>query len=332
MTFCTNSTSSAFEPREETDTFLQIVMYLIAIIGILANITVIIVFVNCKIHRRSFTYLLVFQQSVIDLYASAHYFIFFCIQPVPTEKINDAFCKLGTIFLFFLSASTLNLVFISVERYVAVVYPLKYWIRGNSKRSMIKHLGIPFLAAFIITVQYAFISEEDIGNPGTCVFCYRSEGLQILSSVSLLLANAVIPITVMTFCYRRVYVTLNKQMKVRAELTMQSLTNTTPLRESSNDARAENADTSAQSRRNDDAERNFIVTMCINTVVYIICVIPLILLYLIYTICQCFDVNNHVSRDIGLLFVLSNTAVNPFVYAYKFNEYREGFSKTFCQN
>ncbi|XP_033124137.1 octopamine receptor beta-1R-like [Anneissia japonica] len=305
--------------------------YVLTVIGFFANLMVIIVFINCKIHRRSFTYLLVLQQSFLDMIACCLYLYFYNI---PASNGNVAiYCKFATLFFFFLSASTLNLAFISVERYIAVVHPLKYWIRGNQMRSNLPQLCIPLIAAFLVTFQYVFILEEDPAVPGTCTFCYKNEGFRILSGTILLLANAIVPICTMIFSYYHVYITLKKQTKFRTESTIQPQINIEPST-SCNVADIEINISPSQTNDKDkahDAQQNFIITMSINTLVYTICITPLIVLYVVYTICECFDIHNHISRDIAVFIVVSNMAANPFVYAYKLKYFKEGFSKTFCR-
>ncbi|XP_033096489.1 alpha-1A adrenergic receptor-like [Anneissia japonica] len=284
---------------------------------------VIIVFINCKIHRRSFKHLLVLQQSFLDMLVFCFYL---CAFYYPVPKRNIVYCKFGTLFFFCLSASTLNLVFISVERYIAVVHPLKYWIRGKQMRSNLPQLCIPLVAAFLITLQYAFILEEDPAVPGACTFCYKNEGFQMLSGTILLLANWVIPVCTMTFCYYHVYITLKKQAKIRAELTMQAHT-----KGAGDESAVEINISPSQANRKDkahDAQRNFITTMSINTLVYFTCVTPWILFYVIYTICESFDGINHVFRNYVFLILYINNAANPIVYAIIFKDFKEGFSKT----
>ncbi|XP_033124156.1 octopamine receptor beta-2R-like [Anneissia japonica] len=308
--------------------------YLLTVIGIFANLTVVIVFINCKIYRRSFTYLLVFQQSIFDMIAC---FLYPCFHILFSSNGNFAnYCKFGTLFFFCLSASTLNLVFISVERYIAVVHPLKYWIRGNQMRSNLPQLCIPLVAAFLITFQYAFILEEDQEEPGKCTFCYKNKGFEILSGTILLLANGIIPISTMTFCYYRVYITLKKQNKIQAELTNQGHINNASraINYHNNDELAVEINISpSQTNQKEKAknQRNFIITMSINTLVFTICLTPVIGVYLVYTICKCFDINYHISSDIATFFVVFSMVANPFIYAYKLFDFKEGFSKTFCR-
>ncbi|XP_033096427.1 octopamine receptor beta-2R-like [Anneissia japonica] len=301
---------------------------IIAIIGIFANLMVIIVFIKCKIHRRSFTYLMVLQQSFLDMIVCLIYLCFYNYYPAP--NINFAvYCKFGTFFFFFLSASALNLVFISVERYIAVVHPLKYWIRDNQKRKTLPKLCIPLVAAFLITFQYAFILEEDPALPGTCTFCYKNEGIKILSGTFILLTNWAIPIFTMTFCYYHVYITLKKkQPKIRKELTMQAHT-----KGAGDESAVEINISPSQANRKDkahDAQRNFIITMSINTLVYSICITPVILMYVVYTVCNCFDITNTAHESVFLIAAINNI-MNPFVYLYKLKDFKEAFSKTFCR-
>ncbi|XP_033103354.1 kappa-type opioid receptor-like [Anneissia japonica] len=327
------STSEASEEIAVTLIIVLCINVCVSAIGICANLTVIIVFINCKIYRSSFTYLLVFQQSMIDMIANCFYFILFCVYPVAAWKNNDIYCKLiMPLFQFVLSASTLNLLLIAVERYIAVVQPLKYWIRGNNKRSMSPQLCLPFVAAFIITFQFVFIYEGS--DSYLCSISYKHRSFKILSGISIFLLNLVCPICVMTFCYCRVYVTLRTQSKIRAELTnnLQKYTTTTTTRCNDNNVQDfEINKLPLQFCQIDKNQRNFIDTMLINTLIYIFCNSPVIIMFLVYTICDCFDFMPSIFSYIFTILGVIGTAANPFVYAYKFNDYRDGLSKTFCR-
>ncbi|XP_033117429.1 trace amine-associated receptor 1-like [Anneissia japonica] len=318
---------STLETEIESPIWMLCINVLLATIGTCANLSVVIVFINCKIHRRSFPYLLVFQQSLIDLLANCLFLIFYFVYPVAAEKSNDIYCKSSKMYYFFLSASSLNLVFISVERYIAVVHPFQYRIRRNNKRNMLPQLSLPFIAAFLITFHSVFLVEPYPKH--LCISYTKIEVFRIYSGTIYFL-NVLGPICVMIFCYYRIYVTLTKQFKVRAELTNQSSQNRTTTA-GDNDQNAPDVEMSnspIQSYQVNKAQRNFIDTMLINTLIYIVCNAPLAFLFLVDTICEIYI--HYLFTYIFALMMLLNTAANPFVYAYKFNDYRIGLSKTFC--
>ncbi|XP_071956975.1 histamine H2 receptor-like [Antedon mediterranea] len=280
----------------------------LAIIGVLANLTVIIVFINCKIHTRSFAYTLVLQQAVIDMLGCCCYAVFSCVNG---NKSSIA-CKTGvTIFYFILFASAYNLVLISIERYIAVVHPLKYWARGTQKKRLLPRLCIPFVSS-LLTVCYVPIFV-DVNEMGECFV--ENRRILISSSVLMSILGGVLPILIMLFCYRRVYVTLCEQSRTRTELTTKGSITQSGVE----------SPTDAKQLRN-EAERNFTTTMLINTVIYVIFDFLSMLIH-IAAAGRSDDLRYYVIFSVLLL---CNMVANPFVYAYKFTDYKKGFCKTFC--
>ncbi|XP_033098000.1 substance-P receptor-like [Anneissia japonica] len=331
MSSCDNLNDTLDKTSDAVELGLSISRYVLTIIGVVANLMVIIVFINCKIYRKCFTYLLLFQQASIDLFGCCFYLILFNYR-VPDGEYGIVYCKSRTLFWMFASASTFNLVFISIERYIAVLHPLKYWMRGKVRTKMVPKLCVPWLFAILVVFQLAILSVPDKLSPGKCRYCYSSGTVRIISGGSIFLLNWIIPIFVMTFCYRRVYITMQNPTinlhKSSSSVQIDRTDETTDDTETKDNVFTVEG---SQKQYYSKTQKNFIVTMVITTIVFAVSISPLLIVYLVYVLCDCFDYDRHPFRQAAIICFVSSLAANPFVYAFKFNEFKIGFEKTFIR-
>ncbi|XP_033114518.1 D(1A) dopamine receptor-like, partial [Anneissia japonica] len=318
MPTCENSNITLDQTSDSVELVLSASRYILVIIGIFANLTVIIVFINCKTYKKCFTYLLVFQQACIDLMGCCLYLIFYNYR-VPDGENGIVYCKCRTVFWVFASASIFNLVYISVERYIAVVHPLKYWIREKRKTKTVFKLCVPWLVAILVIFQLAIHFVPDTLSPGNCRFCYSSETVRVISGGSIFLLNYIIPVVVMTFCYRRVYVTMQKRPEVRKHLRNNSSSAQT---DRSDDNETGDKDFKVENPKQkfthySKNQTNFIITMAVTTLVFAISISPLLILYVVYILCDCFDYDRHPLRQATHISFVWGLVANPFVYAFK---------------
>ena len=105
---------------------------LIGIIGIIDNGLVIVTILNSKSMLAKVYFKFILNQTVIDFMASI--FIVACILPfglwvVPPGIPGELYCRLwasGFLLWMILTASTLNLIPITIERYLEIVHPFSY--------------------------------------------------------------------------------------------------------------------------------------------------------------------------------------------------------------
>ncbi|XP_071964699.1 C-C chemokine receptor type 4-like [Antedon mediterranea] len=335
MTTCDNLNITVEEISDEVELALSISRYTLTIIGVIANLVVIIVFINCKIYRKCFTYTLIFQQAFIDLIACCSYLILFNYN-VPDGHAGVVYCKSRTLFWLFASGSTFNLVYISIERYIAVVHPMRYWARGEWKNKMLPQLFVQFVFSALVVFQLSIFSRPDDLSPGKCRYCHGSETVRVISGGSIFLLNWVIPISIMMFCYRRVYVTMLKHSKSKTKWRKTPSSDQTDATTEDTATDTEQGtgidlkiDRTSNSTRYSKAQVNFVITMVISAFVFLLSITPLLVLYFVYVLCDCFDYDRHPLRQAAIICFVSSLAANPFVYAFKFNEFKSGFRKTF---
>ncbi|XP_033127235.1 cardioacceleratory peptide receptor-like [Anneissia japonica] len=104
---------------------LVVARWVLAIIGIVANSTVIFVFIYNRTFKKSLSLKLLLHQTVIDLIGSMMFLIFYNIE-VPDGTSGTIFCKLQFLFFYMSVTSTYNFVVLTIERYIAVVHPITY--------------------------------------------------------------------------------------------------------------------------------------------------------------------------------------------------------------
>jgi len=118
--------------------------------------------------------------------------------------------------------SIVNLMGITVERYLKVVHP--YWSKKHLKRWMI-YIGIvfPWIAGILNTTPVAITST--IVYNGVCLsyYVWESPTVQLITSIWYVFAYSVFPVVTFVFCYARIVVVMRKQMKVMAAHNVEGL-------------------------------------------------------------------------------------------------------------
>lgn len=214
--------------------------------------------------------------------------IFHLTEGLPGERRVDI--RMLHILYFILStASILTLAALTLDRYMAVVHPLKYKNTLTARRSIVVSVLIWVLSLMISGVYFK------LGY-----FFY-----------SLIFTNTAVVVTfvVLLFVYVSIYKRLNQQSK---SLSQRKNLNAQRTKET----KKELYTTRCQTR----------VTKALVLVLlaYIICFIPVcIIIYILNfcTICSCEFIEW--LRDLQFVIVLLNSAVNPYLYAWRMPQYKK---------
>ncbi|XP_033098139.1 rhodopsin-like [Anneissia japonica] len=318
---------SSKEPSDAGEITLQVLRYLVTVLGVTANFFVILVFFISKIYHKNLTYLLILQQSFIDLLGCCFFLGFYNYAP-PTGQGGIVFCKCRIFFWFFSSASTYNLVFIATERYVAVVQPLVFRARMNSKKTLLPLLCLPYIVAVVVVFQLAIITKYQAGK---CRYCYKTTVLHFFSGLYIFLTNWLIPVSILTFCYRRVYLTLRERDKSRYRSNTPQRSEHYCVTTSTNELCNAPDPKSAGDDRYYKEQQDILITMSIIAIVFIVTITPDLLLYLVYAICSCFNFDTDPIHEVTVMLVASSMCINPFVYAFKFESFKDVVKKAYRQ-
>lgn len=364
----------------ETDNewlWLEIVTIIVIATGILSNGIVLIVFFakSSRKLRRKWRNLYILHQSIID--GSC----LFGLLLLRSIKIDDDVFKENTIAVrilckFWVSeyllwsmymCSTYNLVLLSIERYLAVVYPIYHRTKLNKKKILLSMI-LPWIIGFAFQSYWPPMYTHDSNN-GSCLPSYscnegRPSTLQTFLTVYSFIGEYIIALLIMSFAYSQIVIKLKliikrtskninlvkngrKKSDTAACYEVNSNANEkksvftlTGTRSMSNDNESKNRSNhrqrsikSRQKSRDDifsKAKRSTVRTFIAIFVLFVICWTPTEVVYLRHNLCiEELDFDGTLYAWLSLLVVL-NAVLNPFIYTGLYNEFQRQLRRVFC--
>ncbi|XP_019867648.1 octopamine receptor beta-2R [Aethina tumida] len=322
------------------------IMGSIIIISIFGNLLVI---VSVMRHRklRIITNYYVISLALADMLVAMFAMTFnFSVQIFDEWLFSDFMCDVwNSLDVYFSTASILHLCCISVDRYYAIVKPLKYMQTMTKKVVALMILNTwtsPALLSFVPIFMGWYTTEENLiyrkEHPETCEFVVNTTYALISSSISFW-----IPCTIMIFMYLAIFKEANKQEKEMynrhgaAMLLHQNNTNGDMLSNSGGSSKTLTLHEINQDLHHTPTkERNMIKmkrehkaarTLGIIMGIFILCWLPFFLWYASVTICTtcyCPPIVVSIVFWIGYF----NSTLNPLIYAYFNRDFREAFKNT----
>jgi len=284
----------------------------IGVVGVAANSLVLYALIVCHAQatKKRGVNLLIINQNCMDLCCCV--FIVIC-RAVFVGNVYLTGALGYTLCAFFISncpaycvltASVINLMTVTIERYLKVVYPL--WSKRSLKRWMI-YAAIVFswIGGILSTAPLAFLFS--VVSNGRC-FAYAllwknpplKQGYMIWNFLSFF----VIPLVIFVYCYGHIVLMIRKQMRVMAGHNVEG-----SLAQSSSQVQSE------------QAKWNVIKTMIIVSAFFTICYFPINIYYVIVD-----DATpSHLVMGYYIAFFLPyvNISLNPFIYATKHEGVRQ---------
>ena len=189
------------------------------------------------------------------------------------------------------TASVFSLGMLTIDRYIAITSPMQYRATLSNKRAAISSLAI-----WIISTSLPFLQRE-IGFLWY-FFVFGN-------------ASVLVTFFVLLFAFVRVHLTLRAQIKELESIQGHSEEN--------------------QARNNAlRTEARITKTFMFMLLAFIFCYTPsLIMIYLmnLCTVCSCQAI--HWFRDLSYVFIVLNSSVNPFLYAWRLPNFREAIKALF---
>ncbi len=204
------------ESNNAVATAAFVISIVIAGLGLLGNGLVIVLFCLNWNLTRTLTSLYIFHQSIIDFVSSMMFAALQLDRWRPLLAVGgwvgDISCKVWyskALFWSLLHISTINLVLVTMERYISVLHPicrLNHFTRRKAKLTML----LAWLVGLTYQSYWIVISKSDQGQ---CYQEFPSDVLQNVFGGLTLLVEYLIPLSIMSFAYVRIIARLKKLAK-----------------------------------------------------------------------------------------------------------------------
>ncbi|PZC79957.1 hypothetical protein B5X24_HaOG215547 [Helicoverpa armigera] len=308
------------------------VLLLIVIMAVLGNMLVI---VSVMRHRklRVITNYFVVSLAFADILVAMVVMPFnFSVQFYNSWLFGPTICDLwNSSDVYFTSTSILHLCCISVDRYYAIVKPLKYPIKMTKKMAFIM-LAATWLSPITISYVPIFMGwyttsdHLKVQKADECEFIVNKPYAVISSSISFW-----IPCTIMLFTYYAIFREANRQEKnlhARAGNAMLMHRHSREVGDK-NGALHINATTPTKDRNILKMKREHKAARTLGIIMgaFILCWLPFFLFYVSTSLCdscRCPEVVTVIMFWTGYF----NSALNPIIYAYFNRDFRNAFKNT----
>ena len=294
-----------------------IILALVVIVCILGNLLVCVTIMSNR-KLQSPTNYFILCLSVSDLSLGLVVLPFSTILTVLSKwPLGPVFCNIYiSSDVMLCTVSILTLFVISLDRYYAVTYPMRYLQHITTRRVFWVCVSIwtfSFVMAFLpihLGLNTATRQIQNYDTPNECVFQLNHTYVLLIS-----IGTYFIPLFVMCGVYMKVYYIARKQVARINQMTNLSK------------HLMENGDEKENQRRVSDSKATFTLASVVTA--FAICWIPY---FVIFTIKPIF--NLHVNEHIELFALwlgYVNSLLNPFLYAFHNTEFRYAFMLILCK-
>ena len=317
--------------------------------GILGNLLVIVVILR---YKKLFQQVKsnVINQSFIDCLVSVMLIQTAIVRrsTVPYAlQTNALFCKLvlsQVLMWGLMSSSTLNLMAISIERYVAIVHPVWYKVRFSKTKANVL-VALTWVLGIFIQFAYIIPTSGLLRDRCLVVFFWPSRLHAAAIGLLQIFISVILPIVVHSVCYFNIVKVLRKRkIKIAPADVSRNQTNTCEntgqeMTLSNVDQMPSTSTPSAAcpikpmqptSSSADKASRNVMKTFAIVTISYFVCWVPHKVYVIMYMFGQISTFGNVYQATVIMMFL--NCCINPFIYIAKYDAFRKGMAMLFrCQ-
>ena len=305
ITFETTASNSS-KSSQNSEQVLRAIYAIIGSLGVLGNSIVCTVFLLRRRAFNSVTNMLILNQSTIDLLDSIVFLILrFGPRYLPHNSLGEFLCRLWYneyIMWSLFIASTLNLMFLSLERYFATCHPVKHR-KLFSKR--VPKIGIPCVWIAGFTYQSYWIAVQVFGpdDGWGCYPSWPSTAVQKFMGLLLFTCEYLLPLSIMTFSYVSIVLMLRRRTRDNQKAVVTAF---------------------------QKAKKNVTITLCLVFVSYVVCWTPTEFAYLLFNMGYPYNFAS-TTHDMVVVIVLCNMIVNPIIYAFKYQHFQQQFQKLFCR-
>ncbi|XP_022080943.1 allatostatin-A receptor-like [Acanthaster planci] len=297
---------------------IHIIQTIIGVIGLTGNAIVVIVICKVKfMHTKTNAFIC--NQAVVDFLGSLFLIVTSALpvpDPLPDNSGYQIVCHLW-LSEFFLwacyTSSNYNLVSLTSERYVAIVYPFKYSTL-YTRKSIVGMMAIIWFLGLLLEASYSVATNRYENGQ-----CFRSASFSSKAlGVVIVVFQFSIPAIFMLFSYSHMAVELKRSANRVGAVAPTVSANSAPAN-GEGEARPENAEQSLLRAR-----RNVFRTLLLVFITFLVCWTPIQVVFIMFNIFSILDYTG-ATYVISLSLVGINSCANPFIYAFKYKQFRRGF-------
>ena len=279
---------------------LLILYIVVGIIGFLDNLLVIVVIATSRSMRKRHTNWFLINQSVIDMFTAGVLAMNAYMPIITITSLADwLYCKLwlSAYFLWTLAmTSTYNLLMITLERYVAIVHPVWHKNHVTWKVTAVA-LVTPWLVGFLYSMYIPLLAKV---VDGVCLALQYNSVLEgrILGVVTFIVQFA-LPLVTMIVCYTKIVLVFTKRRR----------------------ATGNDAVSSTEDKSRSKAKENVLKTLVTVCVGFFLCWVWNQVFFFLFNVGVPVSFSN-VFYPFSVVAAQCNCAINPFIYAAKYSEFR----------
>ncbi|XP_001200918.2 histamine H2 receptor-like [Strongylocentrotus purpuratus] len=299
------STESSDDESSQSSSIISTTVFIaFGLCGIIDNGLVLVV-VGYSKDLRNATNLLIANQSLIDLMTSVFLLAlnlapgFLTVsQPVLINRFICGFWMTWYPFWMTVTASSVNLVVITFERFYAIAYPVRYRQGMNIKRVASLSV-IPWVYGISFSIFFLFLTRID----GQVCLTYVWPNMKLKQVIGVLIFSIQFLglICIISILYILIAVHLRRGLRGQ--------TDAVNLRER--------------------ARRNVLETLLIVFVCYIVCWAPNDIYVLNYSLKEHVQLEG-ILYDVTVLLAFSNAWINPIIYSFRYVKFQRAWKKMFC--
>lgn len=317
-----SSFNSTAVDRRDLPTSAKAIYISISLFGFASNIFVVIVIGLNAAMLNQLTNIFIINHSVIDAVAAAFLFfsaVFFrdSANFVPGHGTEEALCRIWHSMMPLwgcLISSTYGIMILTLEKFLAVVYPIKYRTSFCRNRSTV---GALLVFPWIIGISYNAATNSttaSISSEGNCVLFEKWPNIQTKNGVGILtvVVEYFIPFFFLVFCYSKMVSVLHRRVEPGAG--------------------HDTAKPGGETKRNESMARargNAIKTLIIVGALFVVCW-TLNIFYLLFNFLGLLYID-YASEfySVTVYMVFLSCCVNPVIYAAKYRQFQKAVRRLF---
>ncbi|XP_038049912.1 galanin receptor 2b-like [Patiria miniata] len=297
---------------------LRIIKTLVGLLGLIGNTVVATVIYKVEF-MHTLTNAFICNQAVVDFLGSLFLILSSNIaapDPLPDTLGYHVACHIWLSNLLMwacFTSSSVNLLSLTCERYVAIVYPFRY-ARLYTNKTVVLMLVIIWLSGLILDGAYtAAVNTFEDGK------CFYSSAISSRAlGIVFIMFKFFIPAIFMVFVY--------SHMTVELKRSATRIGNIAPTVSATVHSGASTAASSVEAPEQSllRARRNVFKTLVMVFATFLVCWTPNQVIFFMFNFGWSLDFSGAI-YIISVSLVAINSCVNPFIYAFKYKQFRRGF-------